>query len=248
MKQILLPNKYNGEAIIAITGPDFHHLARVLRCQTGEKINVTDRDGVSFKAIIREITDESVILSIEQKNIEESDKTSIKLVQSIPKGKKIDLIIRQAVEAGISAIFPVISRNTIVRFENEKDIEHKRQRWNSIAKEAFMQSGTCYVPMVGKPVNLPEMEFEENSLKLFFHQEKSESVPLHTCLYNDYGIVYIFIGPEGGYTEEEVRFLKGKGCIPVYLGNSVLRTETAALFAIAAVKIILLEKSTWRKE
>jgi len=248
MKQILLPYRYNGEPTVTITGKDSHHLARVLRCKVGEKINVTDLEGVSYRTAIREITDSSVILSIEQKNTEESEPTLIKLVQSIPKGKKIDLIIRQAVEAGISAIIPVVSRNTIVRFESEKDVEYKHRRWNSIAKEAFMQSGTRRVPFVEKPGKLSDIKFEDESLKLFFHQEKSDSIPLHTCLYNDYRFVYIFIGPEGGYTEDEVRFLKEKGCIAAYLGNNVLRTETAALFAIAAVKIILLEKKAWRNE
>jgi 16S rRNA (uracil1498-N3)-methyltransferase len=158
----------------------------------------------------------------------------------------MDLIIRQAAEIGVSAILPVFSRNSIVQYERDSDIEPKRLRWQKIIKEALQQSGSQILTTVGKPEKISHLAIEENALVLFFHQDETDSIPLHNILANNYKLIYILVGPEGGFTNDEVLSFKERHFIPVFLGSNVLRVETAAVAALSSVKLLLMENEFWR--
>ena len=158
----------------------------------------------------------------------------------------MDLIVRQAVEAGVRSIVPVSSARSI-----PEPSEPKLARWRRIAREALQQSGSAHLPDIGEPVTLRKAAGidRRGGLGLVFHQERVAAGSLHGALFQDAGAAergaFILIGPEGGLAEDEVDILLEAGFRPVHLGGTVLRVETAAVYAIAAVMTILRERDTW---
>ena len=178
--------------------------------------------------------------------IKKSSVPEIVLCQCLPKGKKMDLIVRQAVEAGISEIQPLISEFSIVKYDS-KSWKSKHERYVKIAREAFQQSGSRKLPLINKPVPLTSIKTgEKREIGLFFHQKSIENISLHKYLFTVPEKIMLIIGPEGGLSEKEVSYLLENNFKPVYLGENVLRTETAALYAAAAVKTIILERESWK--
>ncbi len=248
MKRILLPPEYSGESEWNLTGKDFHHLIRVSRHKKEDSFKATDVSGRMYVTKIGEISDSHVTLMIEKDESLQEERSNIILVQSLTKGKAMDLIIRQSAEAGVSCIIPVFTKYSVVKLETEKETKNKIDRWVKIAREACIQSGSPVIPEIKKPQVLERTVFGENALILYFHQEPEGNAPLHNVLVNDYKSIYILIGPEGGFSDDEVRHFSQNGYTPVYLGQNVLRAETAALYAIASVTTVLREKDTWRKK
>lgn len=129
----------------------------------------------------------------------------------------------------------------------EERVEKKLARWERIIREAAQQSGALRPPLLTPPLTFKEvLKKSQDGLSLFFHQEPVNDLTLHHYLHNRPDSVNLIIGPEGGFSESEVQELLAAGSKAVFLGNTVLRVETAALFAIAAVKIILLELESWK--
>ncbi|MBB6482348.1 RsmE family RNA methyltransferase [Spirochaeta isovalerica] len=247
MRQFILPNEFSGDDTLTLTGESFHYLCRVLRKKEGDTFPGLDRQGNHWNIVISKIEEDSCRLNVSPDKTSRRKLTEITLVQCLPKGKKMDLVIRQAVESGVSRIIPVESDHAVPRFENDKDRNKKRERWEKIALEAMQQSGSEIVPEICKPVKMERL-FDYTGIKslgLFCHQERIDHNSLHQYLNETPDEVFIVIGPEGGLSDREVEILFERDFKPVYLGDNILRTETAALFATAAVKVLLLENEKW---
>jgi 16S rRNA (uracil1498-N3)-methyltransferase len=249
MRQFVLPSRYMGEPVLTLTGGDFHYLVRVLRKREGDSMEAVTAAGARCRLEIERIDPSSCRVEIHP---EDSDGAAeahrIRLCQCLPKGRKMDLIVRQAVEAGVGWITPLLSEHTVPLSENSGA---KLERWQRIAKEALQQSGNRLLPRIDGPRPFPSVVKElaaEQGIRLFFHEERIRGDSLHRALAGIGGedAVSLLIGPEGGLSKDEVAVLSDSGFIPVFLGDSVLRAETAALYAIAAVKTILLEKDQWK--
>ena len=176
---------------------------------------------------------------------------TIILFQCLPKGQKMDLIVRQATETGVARICPVVSDHSVSRI-HANDAPKKRDRWLRVARQAMQQSGSSSAPEVSLPAQFSDIQriwsdfSDKGDLCLFFHQEQIGTASLHSLLASDPKRVGICIGPEGGFSESEVGKLLHSGFQPVYINTNVLRTETAALYAIASVQTALLEKDSWK--
>jgi 16S rRNA (uracil1498-N3)-methyltransferase len=176
------------------------------------------------------------------------------LFQALPKADKMDLIVRQAAESGITEIVPFESEYSVAKMP-AKIGGQKFTRWERIIKEARQQSGSKIATSVRYPVTINGLfdywsEFNENgALGLIFHHQSLggglEQKSLHSYLYNVPKVVVLAVGPEGGFSDSEVSRFLDNGFKPLTIGDSVLRTETAALFFSAAVRILLLERDSW---
>jgi 16S rRNA (uracil1498-N3)-methyltransferase len=156
----------------------------------------------------------------------------------------MDLIIRQAVEAGVGRIVPLVSDHAVVR---PGEGAARLERWRRIAREAREQSDAARPPVVEAPERLDEAAARErDGTALFFHEDPAGGSPLHEVLAGAAGAVTVLIGPEGGLSPRETALLEAAGFRQVWLGQGVLRTETAALYAIAAVRTVVRERETWR--
>lgn len=226
-------NKENiNDHIIYLDGDNAKHIGNVLRAKIGDKITVCDGEGSDFECEIEEITKETVIakiIDIFSNNNEPSIK--ITLYQGLPKADKMELVIQKCIEIGVDRIVPVKTEHTVVKLEGKE--EKKLQRWNKIAEAAAKQCGRGKIPEVCSIMNFKDAVIEaagldgaiipyerekENSLKCFAKEFRGKSIG-------------ILIGPEGGFSEEEVSFARESGISSVTLGKRILRTETAGLVA-----------------
>jgi len=195
-----------------------------------------------FKGEIREISDVSCSISVLSQIRTNGTRQNIQLCCCLPKGKKLDLIIRQATEAGISQIIPLYSDHSLIKYDKESDVRKKMDRWEKIIREALQQSGSPVLTKISAPIPVASLPVLDTSRErgFFCHQEKLQRNSLNDLISGTPDTVRIIIGPEGGLSEKEVQLLSDRGYSPLYLGDNVLRTETACLFATAAV-ITLLE-------
>jgi 16S rRNA (uracil1498-N3)-methyltransferase len=178
----------------------------------------------------------------------------IALVQALPKGPRMDLIVRQATETGVRDIFPLNSRYSVLRERSPQDRAAKQARRERIVKAALQQSGSQTITRVHEACDLESL-FEAldaagygpgDSTYLLCHEGLVESLSVHAACASSRSRVVIFVGPEGGFSADELEFFVGKGCIPIHFQGPILRTETAALYATAAIKTILTERTSWQ--
>jgi len=246
LKQFLLPGWYRGENRISLDGEDFRYLVRVLRKRAGDELAAVDAGGTGFLMRILRVghAECDVELAPAAAPPVSPPGVQITLMQCLPKGRKIDLIVRQATEAGVARIVLVLSEHTQVR-PDEKDARVPRLR--KIAREALQQSGAPRLPEIEEPRRLVSVAQSagEWDMALFFHEQPRGGATLHKLLAGTPRSVAILIGPEGGLSGEEAALLEGAGFHPAYLGDSVLRVETAAVYALGAVKTILQERDAW---
>jgi 16S rRNA (uracil1498-N3)-methyltransferase len=247
MKQFLLPRWYAGQTRISISGDDYRYLARVLRLRPGSELPAVDARGARYVMRLVHVSRSECKAELSPDGLAAPapGSPSITLLQCLPKGRKIDLIIRQATEAGVSRIVLLESDRSIARASGE---ENRMSRLEKIAREALQQSGNPRLPAIEAPRPLASLcdTTEEWGTALFFHQERLSASALHELLAGPARQISILIGPEGGLSPSETGLLAGAGFRPAYLGGAVLRVETAAIYAIAAVQTILQEKDSWR--
>ena len=251
MRLFLLPDSFADDSSIELSGKDYRYLIKVLRYKTGTEFSGRDRNGHIYNLCITSISANSCVLSIKDLKLENTILPDITLYQCICKGKKMDLIIRQATEVGISRIVPVNSDFAVAKLE--KDNTGKIERWNKIKREAIQQSGSRVNTQICNPINIDEIEnlsysgidSDTKNIGLYFHQEILDTGTIHKYLSTKPERVSLLIGPEGGLSEKEIEILNDKKFKSVFLKTNILRAETAALYALSAVQTILLESENW---
>jgi 16S rRNA (uracil1498-N3)-methyltransferase len=268
MKQFILPSPPDSQGLIRLAGKDFHYLVRVRRLREGAVFNAALPDGSAVRVLVQSLADNS--LTGECLPAELSDETSwtsgpmprIILFQAMPKGAKMDLIVRQAVEGGIAEIRPFVSGFSVPRLSAKASPEDgagnpvRVERWRRIAKEARQQSGSPTATEIAAPCALDEALDYWETLKsgserpcgIILHPGSGSPLAqgsFHRYLYGNPDPVVLAIGPEGGFSPKEVSRFLAAGFKPLIIGNTILRTETASLYAAAAVRVILLENTTW---
>lgn len=252
MKQFVLPSSFDGSFSVLLDEKDTHYLKNVLRVKVGAELKCTAPDGSVWRGIVSRFDEEGCTLELfpagteaERDAYTGSQSTQVILYQSLIKGKNMDLIIRQAVEAGVAKVVPVETEYSQIRLKDFKS--EKPERWQRIIKEAMQQSGTSIhttVETMIKVDGIPPVSPDETAL--FFHQSPMERKSIHQYLDGRFKRVSLFVGPEGGLSKKDIEILEAKGFKPVYLGENILRAETAALYAAAVVKNLILEKETWQ--
>jgi 16S rRNA (uracil1498-N3)-methyltransferase len=254
VRQFILPGSWAGEERLIIGGKQFHYLTRVLRLGPGDSFPARDSGGRPYSCLVRSVGAAELELELkpgpgEHENVPDGmpNDPRITLIMGIVKGKKMDQIIRQAAEAGAAEIIPLMSEHSVVRL-TEADSGHKQERWEKIAREALQQSGTPRPPHIRRPARpeeLPELTGHLDRL-LYFHQEPVGQAGLHQLLKPDYRALGLIVGPEGGFSARELELFAAFHYDSVYLGKSILRAETAAVYALASVQTILRESATWQ--
>ena len=247
MKVFVLPPAYAGGGSLELEGEPFHYLCRVRRLRRGDSLPAVDAAGSSYHLTVEEAGRKSCRLRVQKKGSLRREEAALTLYQCLPKGSKFDTIVRQAVELGVARIVPVKSRYAQMKITGAGG---RGERWQRIAREAAQQCGADGLPEISAPIALEEIPRDfgisgGKKLGIFFHQEPLETGSLHGYLCPCPEEIALVIGPEGGLADEEVLALREAGFVPAYLGHRVLRSETAPVFAAAALRIILLEREKW---
>ncbi len=212
-----------------LEGADARHVAKSLRVRIGEELTVCDSKGKDYRCVVTSVGDDRVDLSVvEVKQNETEPGVFVTLYQCLTKGDKMDTIVRQAVECGVSQIVPVLSENCVSR-PDEKSIAKKLERWQKIADEAAGQSGRGIMPKVLPCRTLKQMLGEIKSVdKAFFFYEAGGKLMQK----QDIKTAAVIIGPEGGFSKVEAELLEQNGAEVTTLGPRILRAETAPIAAL----------------
>ena len=251
MKRFILSDLPNPEGMIHLYEKDYHYLVRVRRLRTGSCFDAVLPGGAETRVHVLSTADNILIGecmgAAEQVPAEQ---VPISLFQGLPRGPRMDLIVRQAAEGGVSVVAPFESEYSTVRLGRDSE---KVKRWERIIREARQQSGSAVETIVKAPVDFDALLDYWESLKkqyrqpvgILLHHEPLEKGTLHGYLGNCPDFVALAVGPEGGFSPGEVSRFLTAGFRPLLMGNTILRTETAALYATAAIRIILLESKSW---
>ncbi|NLB79705.1 MAG: 16S rRNA (uracil(1498)-N(3))-methyltransferase [Clostridiaceae bacterium] len=239
---MVAPNNIANDEI-TLEGDDLKHLRQVLRLGPGDTIHVFDGSGIEYEASIISSDKSRAIARINTSFQNKTEpETRVTLFQGVPKGEKMELIIQKGVELGVHSIVPVITSRTVVKL-NKKDSEKKAERWTKISIEAAKQCRRAYVPQILEPISFDEalVKAEDfSAVLLLYENEGKKCLKERLKCYNINKIkdIALFVGPEGGFTLEEVRNYTDKGYDIVSLGKRILRVETAT---ISVLSIIMYE-------
>ncbi|GHV78413.1 ribosomal RNA small subunit methyltransferase E [Spirochaetia bacterium] len=253
MKQFILPSPPDSRGVVRLSGKDFHYLVRVRRLKEGAVFNALLPTGEEVRVLVQSLAGACLTGDCLPVNmVDETSLPPIILFQALPKGAKLDLIVRQAAEGGIAEIHPFVSDYSIHGTFETGRVE----RWRRIIREARQQSGSSIATEIAAPCTVEALlsywetlkEQRKRPLGLIFHQEQTGPLAnggFHGYLGSDPDLVVLAVGPEGGFSPEEVAEFLTAGFKPLVMGNTILRTETAVLYGAAAVRIILLERTAW---
>jgi 16S rRNA (uracil1498-N3)-methyltransferase len=223
-----------------IDGEEFHHLARVLRCQPGDVVPITDGAGFTAELLVEAIGKHSLEGAIQNPRTVPPPETQVSVALSLLKSpQRFDLFLEKATELGIARIIPMITKRTVSTPDSGK-IERKVERWRGIVHSAARQSRRYYLPELSPPLVFREaLALDGYDLRLIAH-ESEESFPE----FEPAGKKILFlVGGEGGFTNAEVNEAVEAGFTLVSFGASVLRAETAGIFAVALVRSKLLAET-----
>lgn len=221
-----------------ITGDDAKHIARVLRMKVGDPLTVCDTKGYDYECMIEALDDHQVQLKVLDMLPSQSEPTvKVHLYQAMPKADKLELIVQKAVELGVDAITPVMTRRCVSK-PDQKSMAKKLERYNRIALEAAKQSGRGKVPQVLPMLELPAAlaQMQQADCAILFYE--NATAPARQVIQQAGKEIAVLIGAEGGFDEEEVLQAQQAGCQVLSLGKRILRCETAPL---AALSIIMFE-------
>ena len=224
--------------VVALPRAQRHHVTTVLRLGAGDPLELSDGDGGHAVA---ELTEQGARLTTPPVTVPRPQ-PRLRVVHALPKGRKLDEVVRTVVELGVDEVEPVIASRSVRRPEGARG-EKAVERWQAVARSACEQArrvhGVRIAPLVGV------VDLTVAGRWLLADPRASASLPNALAdlgaaeLAHQDETVTVAVGPEGGWTEQEVDLLVSRGALPVHLGPTVLRTEHAAAAAVAVVSAAL---------
>lgn len=247
MYQFFVEDDQIGADVINITGADVNHIRNVLRMKPGEQVRISNQRGRDFLCSVAALSEQEVLLNIEQRDIKSTELSSrIYLFQGIPKGERMETVIEKAVELGVYEIIPVAMKYCVVKLD-EKKAQKKVARWQEIARSAAKQSKRSLIPQIH-----PIMGFREAAAyatqcdRCLVPYENEEGMAAARRAFEhlaDAGSISVFIGPEGGFAEEEIGALRDQALV-LSLGARILRTDTAAITMLSLLMMELEQEQS----
>lgn len=233
-----------GDENITIEGSDVNHIKNVLRMKQGETILVSDGHDNEYVCEIAEISDIVTAKIVDMNKQSRELPIKVTLFQALPKSDKMETVVQKMIELGAVEIVPVKTSRCIVKLDDKKSTK-KVARWNEIAKSAAKQSKRGIIPTVSDVMTYEQaLEKAKEMDTILFPYEGAEDIDHTREIFGkiDKGAsIAIFIGPEGGFSVEEVKKAKDASAQEITLGNRILRTETAGMM-IMSVLMYLFEE------
>lgn len=232
--------RWNPERLV-LDEEEAHHCLDVMRCREGDRVVVFNGAGCEAEAEIVATAKGSVTVKAKLFGTTPRPPVAITLGQAIPKARNMDWIVQKAAELGASRIVPLLSERTVVQLEGE-DLDKKRQKWQRVAIEACKQCGQNWVPEVAVPAKVEAFARaakdplrlvaaigpDSRPLKALLAAREEEGAPRAAA-------ATVMIGPEGDFTPAEVAAALTHGFLPLSLGPIILRSETAAIYALSVL-------------
>ena len=213
---------------------DKKHIINVMRMNVNDTFEIVFNKTI-YLCVISSINKKDLKYEIiEQKKCIEENKVKVILACSIIKEQKMDYLLQKACELGVDEIIPIISERTVIKIDNKKD--NKIQRWKKILKEAAEQSKRIDIPILHDFINIKEIKKYNFDFKFFCNtNEKSKNIKKVLQDNKKSDTMFIVVGPEGGFSFKEEKFLIDNNFESVSLGNNILRAETVPLYLLSVI-------------
>jgi 16S rRNA (uracil1498-N3)-methyltransferase len=214
-------------ADFTLDGPEGHHAADVARLRVGEELLLGDGRGGTAHAVVRAVRRGALDLSIVDRRYAAPPDPRLVVAQGIAKGERGELAVQAMTEVGVDEIVPWPAARSVAIWRDEKPLT----RWRATVREAAKQARRAWIPPVSAPLPTPGL-----AARATLVLDSAASVPLSAVDLPAHGDIVLVVGPEGGIAEQELDAFTGAGAVPVRLGDSVLRTSTAGVAALAVLQ------------
>jgi 16S rRNA (uracil1498-N3)-methyltransferase len=216
--------------VLRLSEEEFHHVHKVLRGRSGDRVQVVDDAGRLFVA---ELLGQGEATILEERPTAGEDDGEVVLYQAVPKGRHMDLVVEKATELGVSRIVPLSTERSVVRL---LEGEGKARRWRRVAEAAARQSLRLRIPEVAEIASFAEAAREAGETGVLLHTGV-ELLPLEDVVPSP--VVGLFVGPEGGFGDGELVMAREAGLSLATLGPYRLRSETAGMVAVARARAVV---------
>jgi len=229
-------NIFNNKVLIS--RDEARHIIKVLRYKIDDLITLFDSEGMTYECVIKAYENEEITAEIIEKIENENSKTTkIVLAQAVLKSKKMDSVIQKSTELGISRIIPFFSSRTIPKWNSDKCFD-KAEHWRNIVKASVKQSGIRKMPCVDNIISYDEIISSNLNMNKILLYEKERNVSfkkiINTITFPS--DILIMVGPEGGFTIEEVSRAKQSGFLTTSIGKLILRAETVPIAILSILQ------------
>jgi 16S rRNA (uracil1498-N3)-methyltransferase len=241
MARFFLPMQQIQDGRAMLIGAELNHLRRVLRLRTEDRVVLFDDAGCEHEGIIRDLSEDRAEIEILRSyRVDNESPLQTILALGLTKGEKMDWVVEKATELGVHTILPFFSSYTVPKL-NERKMAQRSERWQKIAVSAAKQCGRARIPKILALTEFRDLlkTVSRDALRLLFwekecEQQLSELKETRTIISE----VVVTIGPEGGFSAQEAALALDQGFQAVRLGRRILRAETAAVAALAAVQLL----------
>jgi 16S rRNA (uracil1498-N3)-methyltransferase len=211
--------------VTTVTGEEFHHSVRVVRVRIGEEVELFDRAGKAARGRVLSLDKDRATIEAGEPLPSRESPLAVDLAMAIIQLEKFELVLQKATELGVRSILPLETDRIELRRERYTG---KQERWNKIVFEAVKQSGRTSIPRLDPPAPFAEIVARPGAKVVFDADEEPGTIGQPEA-------VTLFVGPEGGWSEEELRAAREAGCVFQRLGPRRLRAETAAIAAVTVI-------------
>jgi len=237
-QRLFSPIRLSANTSLSLGGEQARYVGRVLRLRPGDSLTVFDGSGGEYPAHVGTISKQALELEVGEHTARCTESPLlIRLLQGISRGERMDIVVQKATELGVHRISPVLTDFSVVKLETERAAK-RVTHWTKVAVSACEQSGRNEMPMIDAPRTLYEVlddEKAQDGIRLVLHPDAKQPLP---SIPRPDGWVTILIGPEGGLSDKERERAQFAGFAEVSFGPRILRTETAALAAIACLQSV----------
>lgn len=227
-----------NEYSFILENKDIHHIKNVMRLKKGDKIEVV-YDNITYLCQIEQL-DNFQIKIIEKMNEDKKIDCEIILAVSLIKEQKYDLVLQKATELGVNTIIPLNMERCVVKIDDKKFLK-KKERWQSIVKEAAEQSKRTDIPQITDIMNIKDLQNIKADAKIVLSTKKDKK--LLNCYLQNLPFcakIIIVVGPEGGITEKEENYLNEIGFESISLGSRIMRAETASIYITSIINYLFM--------
>lgn len=224
---------------VSVTGDVLVHVRDSLRIRVGETLWLGNGQGARYRVEITEVSKRAITARILE-TIQEPPRRTPRLIlgQSLLKGEKMDWVIQKATELGVSEIVPIESRHSVVQLKADR-VDHQLARWQRIALEAAQQSEQWRIPTIAMPHSLSALltsRVTDAIALMLVERREGKSLQTVALPQGAAGCALVLIGPEGGWSKDEVQIAEQSGIEQITLGRPILRAETAAIATISILQ------------
>lgn len=236
ISRLFIPAQIVAEETLILETDIAHYVRTVLRLKKGAEVTIFDGFGGEYAAKIQEISRKLVTLGVrEKRDIDNESPLKIELALSVSRGERMDVAIQKATELGVAIISPVITQHCVVKLDADRRVQ-RHKHWQSIIYRACEQCGRNIPPLLN--LAEPLVQWQQNcsiSDKIIFEPAVQQTLKSYA---KPAAEIAVLVGPEGGFSEQEVAAAKDSGFTELGFGPRVLRNETAAMASVAALQVL----------